>query len=271
MSWHKVGSFVVHPLVDVAGPIDLTLREAFPAATDEQWEAARAFDPTTFGADGAEGADGPWVLPFRAFVVVGPDDHVTIVDLGVGTSSSPAAVWSPGAGRLPDELSALGITPADVGTVVLTHLHEDHVGWVLGRAGMPLFGNADHVVQSADVAAFADDREIAEASVDPLRAAGLLREVDGPVHLRDGIDLEPTPGHTAGHQSVWLSSDDDVLLLTGDLLVHAVQLLYPEVAYAAEADPEVGSATRVRIYDEARRRGAVLATSHLTEPFVAVP
>jgi glyoxylase-like metal-dependent hydrolase (beta-lactamase superfamily II) len=154
---------------------------------------------------------------------------------------------------------------------VLTHLHDDHVGWVLGRAGVPLFANADHVIQAAEVAAVADDREIVEATVDPLRAAGLLRELDGPYALRPGIDVEPTPGHTVGHQSVWLSSGEDVLLLTGDVLVHAVQLLHPEVAYAAEADPEAGTATRRRIYDEARRRDAVLATSHLTEPFVTVP
>ncbi len=268
MSWRKVGSFVVHPLVDAAGPIEVLLTEAFPSATHEQWAAARDLDPEAWGT-GAD--DGLWVLPFRAFVIAGPEDHVTIVDLGVGTSTSPAAPWAPGAGELPDRLTELGITPSDVGTVVLTHLHEDHVGWVLGRAGLPLFGNADHVIQAAEVAAVAEDRMICEATVDPLRAAGLLRELDGPYALRPGIDVEPTPGHTVGHQSVWLSSGDDVLLLTGDVLVHAVQLLFPDVAYAAEADPATGTATRRRIYDEARRRGAALATSHLTEPFVDVP
>ena len=39
----------------------------------------------------------------------------------------------------------------------------------------------------------ADDRVIVEATIDPLRAADLLREVDGVTRLRDGIDLEPTP------------------------------------------------------------------------------
>ena len=260
-----VGAFEVHPLVDVAGPIDTTNREAFPGATDEQWAAARALDPTAFGPDDA------WVLPFRAFVVVAPDDSVTIVDLGVGTASSPAASWAPGPGTLPEGLAALGISPADVGTVVLTHLHEDHVGWVLGRAGLPLFANAEHVVQATEVRAVADDRMIVEATIDPLRAADLLREVDGVTRLRDGIDLEPTPGHTPGHQSVWLSSGDDVLLLTGDVLVHAVQLVAPSVAYAAEDDPVVAAATRERMYAEARRRGADLATAHLTEPFVPLP
>jgi glyoxylase-like metal-dependent hydrolase (beta-lactamase superfamily II) len=196
---------------------------------------------------------------------------VTIVDLGVGRSTSPAASWAPGEGSLPDGLTELGIAPADVGTVVLTHLHEDHVGWVLGRAGVPLFANAEHVIQAVEVAAVADDREIAEATVDPLRVAGLLREVDGPHALRPGIDLDPTPGHTVGHQSVWLSSGDDALVLTGDVLVHAVQLLFPDVAYAAEAAPEAGAQTRRRVYAEAIRRHAALATSHLTATYIAAP
>ena len=43
-----VGSFEVHPLVDVAGALDTTTREAFPGATEEQWAAACALDPTAF-------------------------------------------------------------------------------------------------------------------------------------------------------------------------------------------------------------------------------
>jgi glyoxylase-like metal-dependent hydrolase (beta-lactamase superfamily II) len=260
-----VGSFQVHPLVDVSGALETTNREAFPGATEEQWAAARALDPTAFGPDDA------WVLPFRAFVVVAPDDTITVVDLGVGTTHSPAASWAPGPGRLPDELSALGVAPSDVDIVVLTHLHEDHVGWVLGRAGLPLFANAQHVVQATEVRAVADDRMIVEATIDPLRAADLLREVDGPTTVRDGIDLEPTPGHTPGHQSVWLTSGADTLLLTGDVLVHAVQLVAPQVAYAAEDDPVVAAATRERVFTKARRRGADLATAHLTEPWVPLP
>jgi len=261
----SVGSFVVHAIVDAAGPIDTTHPEAFPGATQAQWLAARALDPTAFGPEDA------WVLPFRAFAIVAPDDTVTVVDLGVGTGGSPAASWAPGAGELPDGLAGLGIAPADVGLVVLTHLHEDHVGWVVGPDGRPMFAKAEHVVQAAEVRAVAQDDVIRAATVDPLSAAGLLREVDGPLRLRTGIDLEPTPGHTVGHQSVWLSSGDEVLLLTGDVLVHAVQLVAPEVGYVAEDDPAVAAATRVRVFAEARRRGADLATAHLTDAFVDLP
>ena len=156
---------------------------------------------------------------------------------------------------MPEGLSALGIAPSDVGTVVLTHLHEDHVGWVLGRAGLPLFANAQHVVQATEVRAVADDRLILEATIDPLRAADLLREVDGATRLRDGIDLEPTPATRPAPVGVALLRRR-LLLLTGDVLVHAVQLVAPEVAYAAEDDPAVAAATRERVFAEARRRGA---------------
>jgi glyoxylase-like metal-dependent hydrolase (beta-lactamase superfamily II) len=254
----------VHGIVDAAGPLETTNREAFPEATEEQWDAARAFDPAAFGTDDA------WVLPFRAFLLVGPDDSLTVVDLGVGTVTSPAASWAPGPGTLPDSLARLGVAPTDVDLVVLTHLHEDHVGWVVGPDGTPLFENAQHVVQAAEIEAVADDALVRAATVDPLGQAGLLWAIEGPYALRTGIDVEPTPGHTPGHQSVWLTSGDDVLLLTGDVLVHAVQLLYPGVAYVSESDPVAGTASRRRLYDEARRRRALLATAHLTEPFVSL-
>ena len=157
--------------------------------------------------------------------------------------------------------------------MVLTHLHEDHVGWVIGRAGLPLFASAEHVVQATEVRAVAGDRIIVEATIDPLRAADLLREVDGvTLAARNGTSTSsPPPGHTPGHQSVWLSSGEDELLLTGDILVHAVQLIAPSVAYAAEDDPVIAAATRERVYAEACCRGADLATAHLTEPFVTLP
>jgi glyoxylase-like metal-dependent hydrolase (beta-lactamase superfamily II) len=76
-----------------------------------------------------------------------------------------------------------------------------------------------------------------------------------------------TPGHTPGHQSVMVESGDDSVLITGDLLVHAIQLLYPELAYAHDMDPDQARATREKVLYAATTGGSLMAVSHLGKPF----
>ncbi|WP_406072767.1 hypothetical protein [Micromonospora sp. NBC_01638] len=42
-----------------------------------------------------------------------------LVDAGIGPADAPAASWAPVPGRMPAELAAASIDPADVDTVVL--------------------------------------------------------------------------------------------------------------------------------------------------------
>ncbi|MFC7548908.1 MBL fold metallo-hydrolase [Plantactinospora sp. GCM10030261] len=267
-----VGGFEVVPLLDAAGPFFLGRQQAFPEATAADWEAARVVDPAAFGPGDS------WHLDFRCFVVRGPQAGVTLVDTGVGPADSPAADWAPTPGRLPAELDRAGIDPADVDTVVLTHLHEDHFGWSVGPDGTPMFPNARYVVQRTEVAALPSGDQARAYAVDPLRATGQLDEVDGAVRLvtagrrRSGwIGVVPTPGHTPGHQSVVVDGGRARVIVTGDVLVHAVQLVNPEVGYAFEADPEAARRTRRWLLRESRGRRTALATAHLNHPWTHLP
>ncbi|MFE9688387.1 MBL fold metallo-hydrolase [Micromonospora sp. NPDC005806] len=258
---HTVGSITVTALVDGAGPFFQPREEAFPDATPAQWREADRRDPATVTPDGR------WWLPFRCFALRTGDGPVTLVDAGIGPADALAASWAPVPGRLPEELSAAGIDPAVVRTVVLTHLHSDHVGW----AG-PLFPHADHLLQQAELDAL--DRfhpELPARLLGPLRAAGQLRVVDGDTTLAPGVRVLSTPGHTPGHQSVLIDSGDDRLLVTGDLLVHAVQLVDPTLAYAHEEDLARARTTRTTLlHTLATQGGATLATPHLGHPFTPV-
>jgi glyoxylase-like metal-dependent hydrolase (beta-lactamase superfamily II) len=60
---------------------------------------------------------------------------------------------------------------------------------------------------------------------------------------------------------------DESLLVAGDLAVHMVQLLNPDVAYASDMDPDQARATRRRVVKEVIDRGATLAVSHLGAAF----
>ncbi|MET8042887.1 MBL fold metallo-hydrolase [Micromonospora sp. NPDC005215] len=256
-----LGSITVTALTDGEGAFFQPRAEAFPQATAAHWAEADRRDPASVTAD------GQWWLPFRSFAIRTGDGPVTLVDAGIGPADSLAPGWAPVPGRLPAELAAAGIDPADVETVVLTHLHTDHIGWaVTGTPGRPYFPNASYLVQRADLdAAQTLNPALPAGLIAPLRAAGQLRVVDGESSLTPAVRLLPTPGHTPGHQSVLLTAADERLLLTGDLLVHAVQLVDPELSYAHEVDPE--QARQSRLAALRTHSPTLLATPHLSAPF----
>jgi glyoxylase-like metal-dependent hydrolase (beta-lactamase superfamily II) len=170
---------------------------------------------------------------------------------------------------LPASLAAEGIDVSDVDTVVLTHLHSDHCGWAVSPAGVPTFPNARYVLHRDEVAWVTDP--VASYVVAPLRAAGQLSEVAAEEVLTalptgETVTVVPTPGHTPGHQSVIVDGGGEQVVVTGDVLVHAVQLVAPEVGYVHEEDEAQARSTRERLLTP----GVLLATPHLTEPFVRV-
>lgn len=268
------GGLTVIALLDGAGPFYRARADAFAGVTEEQLRHADAADPAAV-------RDGRWWLPFRCFAVRiedGPDaGRVVLVDTGIGPAGSPAASWAPVPGRLPEELAAAGIQPDEVTGVVLTHMHTDHVGWaVRGPVEEPagaFFPNARYLLQRAEIDAIeATSPRLVDWLLTPLRATDQLSAVDGDAPLAAGLRVFATPGHTPGHQSVLLTAEDDTMLFTGDLLVHTLQLLYPDLPYANESDPVQARATRVgALADLAGRPGPLLASAHLGQPFTPLP
>jgi glyoxylase-like metal-dependent hydrolase (beta-lactamase superfamily II) len=264
----SVGPFEVIALLDAAGPFFVPAAAAFPGASERDWARARRVDPAAFGPDGA------WHLDFRCFAVRLPSGRYALVDTGVGPAGSPAAAWAPVPGHLLERLAGAGIGRDDVELVVLTHLHEDHFGWSVSPGGVPTFPTARYVIQRTEITALeqAGDDVVLGYVVEPLRRTGQLSAVDGRECLaqRHGVALttEPTPGHTPGHQSVLLRGAGRQVVITGDVLVHAVQLVAPDVGYEFEADQDTARRTRRTLLDRAERMPTWLATAHLNTPFV---
>lgn len=164
-------------------------------------------------------------FPVYAFLLVPDesDEPVVLVDTGLLAedtaymSGRGRSVGPPGGGSEPllAGLAASGYAPADVDTVVLTHLHHDHT------ANVDLFEDAEFVVQRSELDAARDPLPIVAAAY----REGVLDEledrtvtvVDGDAELRDGIDLVHTPGHTEGMQSVVVETAEGPRALVGDL------------------------------------------------------
>jgi len=104
-------------------------------------------------------------------------------------------------------LRAVGEDAASIDYVVVSHLHYDHAGGMIGADGRPAFRNARYVVQRDEAeAAHGDElrlQGIMEVEqLEAVRAAGQLAEVNGEVELVPGVRVLRTGGHTRGSQAV---------------------------------------------------------------------
>jgi len=128
-------------------------------------------------------------------------------------------------------LRELGEDPASIDFVVLSHLHYDHAGGMLGTDDRPAFPNARYVVQR-DEAEAAHGEELRNQGIveveqlDAVRASGQLAEVHGDVELLEGVRVLRTGGHTRGSQAVLIGTEDagERAIFWGDLIPTRWQL-----------------------------------------------
>ena len=102
-----------------------------------------------------------------------------------------------------------GAIPRDVAFVINTHLHFDHCGGNRLFSGMPIY-----VQRIEREAARAEDYTIPEWV--EFEGATYV-ELEGEQELLPGLRVVPTPGHTPGHQSVLVETEDGLVVVAGDV------------------------------------------------------
>jgi glyoxylase-like metal-dependent hydrolase (beta-lactamase superfamily II) len=138
-----------------------------------------------------------------------------------------------------DALREAGLSPDDIDTVVMSHLHFDHSGGTTRRTSSgrldPVFKRARHVVQRREWEDANHPHERNRASylaenIGPLGEEHLVDLVEGEVEIAPGVRVLPTPGHTAGHQSVLVGpADGPKALFLGDVSPTSVHVKLPWV------------------------------------------
>jgi glyoxylase-like metal-dependent hydrolase (beta-lactamase superfamily II) len=82
--------------------------------------------------------------------------------------------------------------------------------------------------------------------------------VRGEEEVAPGVHVFPTPGHTPGHMSVQAGS----LIVLGDVLVHELQAVDPEIVYVSDHDPDFAAATPRRLLGQLADEGTDVIVSH---------
>lgn len=159
------------------------------------------------------------------WVVAATDgQHKVLIDTGIDDLASVVAGPEPNCCQKPEEQTltalknAMGWEPEDVDLVINTHLHFDHCGC------NKYFPNAKICVQ----------RREWEFAHHPISSTSFLyyrpffdrtavsyfqwKFVEGETELYPGMIVIPTPGHTAGHQSVLINTEEGVLCVAGDIV-----------------------------------------------------
>ena len=211
-------------------------------------------------------------ITVNAFLVWQADGGLALVDAGAGAALGPEL------GGLPARLAALGITPGDIDTVLLTHLHPDHAGGLIDADGHAAFPRARLILHEAEAAFWLAPATEAAAIGEQERAflalaRAALAAYAGRVDLLasasplPGVTAIPLPGHTPGHTGWRIGADAEALLIWGDVVhMPGVQFARPEAGMGFDIDIATARATRARIMAEAAADGIAVAGMHLDFP-----
>ena len=135
-------------------------------------------------------------------------DGVFLFDTGIGMGNAEVQEhFAPRSTPIRDALAAVGIRIADVTGVANCHLHFDHSGQNARFPGVPIF------VQEREWRMVHEPDYTIPEWVD---VPGLTYELlVGETEVAPGLRLIPTPGHTAGHQSLVVRTQEGTVVLAG--------------------------------------------------------
>ncbi len=227
-------------------------------------------------SDGGEYDGRAWTFAVPCYLVTHPDGMM-IWDAGF----AEAQIASPDNGAngflarldkpLAVQLGEIGVATSDIDYIALSHLHYDHSGNANAFAG-----TATWLVNAAQVE-YGFREGAAEMGFD-VSTYGDLK--DGPTRIIEGdhdvfgdgsVVILSTPGHTPGHQMLFLDLEEyGPVVLSGDLYPlkeSRAKRLVPTFNF--DRDATLGSMIRIEAFVE--ERGAKLIVQHSIEDYDALP
>lgn len=209
------------------------------------------------------------------FLLLDTGNALVLIDTGLGESGLFGATG----GRLRQNLAAIGIGPADIDWVLLTHAHTDHYFGLIDAQGEPVFPTAKLAISQEDFDYWTDASQVdapghrgmcttgARRALLPYQAQGRLVFLDYSEDIIPGIRPVQTPGHTVGHTSFLLQSEGKTLLNLGDVAHHdVIEPAHPEWSFSYDSDIEQAKITRAKWFENIAANDYLILGCHFPFP-----
>ncbi len=178
-------------------------------------------------------------------------------------------------GRLPQALASLGLQPSQIDAVIVTHMHQDHMGGlVLG--GKNNYPEAELYIDRRDVSHWTDAAKRSGApdylktsfkmAEEVVRLYPRLQAIDGEREIMRGITIVDLTGHTPGHIGVRVEDGGESLIMVSDMVFPVVHPAATNVFFLFEQDQAAAKAMRDRFFPRAASEGALIAATHMPFP-----
>lgn len=180
-----------------------------------------------------------------------PDDGTEVVQQGILKATR----------RLAPQLAALGYQPKDITYIAMSHYHADHT------ANANMFAGSTWIVQQAEYDIMFSDAQVGIRTPESYKDLGdakriTLNNVDHDVFGDGTVIIKTAPGHTPGHQMLFLRLVHfGPLLLAGDLY-HVPEEKTLDRVPTFEFDGAMTRATRKKVDELIRETGATMWIQH---------
>jgi N-acyl homoserine lactone hydrolase len=211
-------------------------------------------------------------LPIHAWLIEHEEGPI-LVDTGetAGVNDTPFARFDVKPDdEIHNQLARHQLSPSDLRTVVLTHVHVDHADGLARLPGTPTLATADELrfVRSFEARLTRKllrqplPQHFDPKPVDPTVGPGIGAFPTSHPLTEDGkVRLVAAPGHTPGHAAVLVDRGDHHVLLSGDVGYDIAQIEQRQIDGVSPNDA-IAHATIDLILEHARRHPTVILPSH---------